>query len=387
MTLFAFLGVTSLLGFGTQLSNDQPIERVEATSGTSDRVYLDINGTIWGSASAYYTIHYWGGNTESAWPGVPFNNGQNVPVGAAVVWATWDPTSTHVIINRYANASAAATNPNDRWNYWNWFETNSFTAGQYNFFLNTDWYSCDSDKVLEHTGSVYLSDKNNWTVNANAYAFNSKYQTANCFGAWPGTPMEKASDVTFDGVKGLYRITFDRIISDTLIFNNGDGGYGNETAKLKLTPDGHYTTHDVEGTPGDVTKGAAAKYVYDLDEIRRGVTAGGNIKVASICGISREDRTMLINNYNALSASIKTYVDNAKIYTYANQSSTSPDTEVMVPDILAELSLLSGIPLQNINYVNLNNDNSTSTIIAVTIGIAFVALGTAYVIKLRKRTA
>lgn len=114
------------------------VEEVEAAAGGTATLKLD--SSTWGSASAYYTIHYWGGDTSTSWPGNKFNGGQSAK-GSAEITANYDETSTHVIIVRWGNSSCTT-----EWNRWNYFDSVTMTT-PYNYFTNTSWNSCDSKYV------------------------------------------------------------------------------------------------------------------------------------------------------------------------------------------------------------------------------------------------
>ena len=127
---------------------------VEEASAASEVVTLKLDASTWGSASAYYTIHYWGGSTATSWPGAKFNSGKAAS-GSAEITATWDNTSTHCIIIRWGN-SACTT----EWNRWDYYDGNTMTAGSYNYFTNTGWSNCNgSKKVVEENCTVTFYNK------------------------------------------------------------------------------------------------------------------------------------------------------------------------------------------------------------------------------------
>lgn len=140
------LGLVAGLGNVKQTAASAEGEEVELTN-----VYLEL-GETWGSANAYYTIHYWGGESVgSTWPGATFNV-EPVKGAGTVLTAKWDARATHVIISRYGDAEHET-----RWNYWDWFDTNEFTVGQYNYFVNTAWDSCNSSSVF--TTILHVGDE------------------------------------------------------------------------------------------------------------------------------------------------------------------------------------------------------------------------------------
>lgn len=148
-----FLGLTALFSCALGVSvasfaGNNEIAEVQASS--TDKVYLELNSSIWGQADAYYSIHYWGGSgTASTWPGIKLGKGS----GNDILSGTWDPTATHVIITRWKN-DAYNGDGGEEWNRWKWFDEKSFTSGDYNYFKNTAWDSCDSSYKYEVTKHV-----------------------------------------------------------------------------------------------------------------------------------------------------------------------------------------------------------------------------------------
>ena len=124
----------------------------EADAAAGGTVTLKLTTSNWGSASAYYTIHYWGGDTSTSWPGNKFNGGKAAS-GNVEITANYDETSTHCIIIRWGN-SACST----EWNRWDYFDTNTMST-KYNYFTNTAWDSCDS----KYVASVVEKEKYTYT--------------------------------------------------------------------------------------------------------------------------------------------------------------------------------------------------------------------------------
>lgn len=136
----AMIGLLTSVGVANMSSSNNKAAVAEAASVST--ATLKLSPSYWGSASAYYTIHYWGGNTSSTWPGSPFNNGEAAS-GDVEITADYDITSTHCIIIRWNNSSFT-----DEGNRWDYFDGNSFGTGvQYNYFTNTAWNSCSSKYV------------------------------------------------------------------------------------------------------------------------------------------------------------------------------------------------------------------------------------------------
>lgn len=369
--LVSFLGGASLVTVGVQMASTATPAPVQAASTVEigDTVYLELNSSYWGQAAAYYTIHYWGGTTSSTWPGVNFNSNASA-TGNTVITATWDPTSIHCIILRWSDSSHSTET---EWNRWNHFDSNSFTAGQYNYFANTDWSTAASSLVQHSTGDVYYGNSGSWS-DVYVYSWNSAHSLiGKSNGTWPGTKFTSVSaNATFDSAS-LYKASFASSLDNMIIFNDGTGATAgtDKTNDLSLLLDGYYKLN--YATTGDTDRGAAAAFIYDLNAKR--IAASYGSLSGSICGISSADATSLVNSYKGLGATSKGYVDadTSYIYTYTNTSSTQADKNVSISSIMSELSSISGVAL---SAHILSNSSNTSTMTLVVALSAFVALGT-----------
>ena len=119
-------------------SANKQVEEVQAAAGGT--ATLKLSSSTWGSANAYYTIHYWGGDTATSWPGSKFNAGKAAK-GSVEITANYDETSTNCIIIRWGDSACTK-----EWNRWDYFDKNTMTT-KYNYFTNTSWDSCSSTYV------------------------------------------------------------------------------------------------------------------------------------------------------------------------------------------------------------------------------------------------
>lgn len=370
------LSASSFIGIGSQLVDSQNSKSAEASSSINDTAYLEISASYWGGASAYYTLHYWGGDSSSSWPGVSFNNNESVS-GSKVLTATWDTSSTHIIIVRWGDAAHTA-----EWNRWSYYDTNAFTPDSINYFANDSWTNCTSYLVKEKSGDIYFSNANSWS-DVFAYSYHSSHPyLSKGLGTFPGTAMNLSSDITFDSVSGLYRLTVSHLLDDTIIFNNGN--FETASLSINLETDSVYYKTDYVST-GDAVRGAAANFVYDLNTTRLAVNASGDVKDASICGISTLDATSICQSYNALSAEAKGYINASSIYTYTNQSSSSADANISVSSIMSQLSLISGVNLSSrITFANSLSNNYSILLTGLICVMGVLTLGGFYLLKKKK---
>ena len=145
--------------------------------------------------------------------------------------------------------------------------------------------------------------------------------------------------------------------------------------------EGSYYWHNGSAWTKDATRGQAAAFVYDLNSTRLGVTASGNVKAFSICGLTP---STWVNRYNALSSTAKSYVDSATMYTYKNQSSSGADTTVTFAEVMSQLSsMVSGNNSSKLLSQNLIEDNNLWIIIIISL-LSVSAIGGFFFIKKRQ---
>lgn len=296
------------------------ISRAGAVTGT---VYLEL-GSNWGSASAYYTIHYWGGNTSSSWPGVNFNNNAAASGNKTVISATWDTTSTHCIIVRWNDSGHT-----DEGNRWSYFDGNSFTAGQYNYFNSTSWDSCNSSYRYKITvssngnGSVSLSSSNGtisgttgYITKNQSYTISATPSSGYAFTKWSDNNTNSSRTITATADK-TYAATFSQnnpSTSKTFYLYDPNHTYSNGVLPCAYFWDssGEYYTLPYESAPTmSLVSGHSALYTIDsYTEYDYVIFCQSNNK-------SNKTTDILVNNsYNAYDVSSGTW------YT-ADPSSTS----------------------------------------------------------------
>lgn len=162
------------INIGFSMSRESVAQEVNAAP--LEPVTLKLNSERWGQAAAYYTIHYWGGDTATSWPGAKFNAGKSAS-GSVEITANWDPSSTNCIIIRWANSGCST-----EWNRWDQYDKSSMTAGQFNYFTNTDWSTCVGSKVEteltkyeinyhDYEGNVVKTEEVNENTEFNPYFF------------------------------------------------------------------------------------------------------------------------------------------------------------------------------------------------------------------------
>jgi LPXTG-motif cell wall-anchored protein len=144
--LLALGGISAVgAGFAGGMINNsvkaaEPVKADTSSYTCHSKIYLKLNASYWGQATAYYTAHIWGGANGTTWPGIDLGSGSGTDLLSADLPSTY-AGYTHIIIARFKEAAHTT-----EWNRWAWFNSNSFTANSYNYFTNANaWDSCDSD--------------------------------------------------------------------------------------------------------------------------------------------------------------------------------------------------------------------------------------------------
>jgi hypothetical protein len=311
--------------------------------------------------------------------------GYDKPTGS---WSSYtEPTtysvSEYAVVNGTAEATAFATE----------------TAGSTKAFTPTDvartgfllegWYSdpaCATkyvSKIWDAAGSLYAKYT---TVSARAVYFKTAgwadtyvytFGGDSEYGAWPGTKLTAANvtaGVAYEGEYGIVKVALTK--NDTkVIFSNGTGGAKGttQTYDLSIVNGAYYWVDADNGSTGDADKGSGAKVVYDINEARRAVTAVGTILEGSICGISKATAQNLVDEYDALNATAKSYVDAATDYTY-DSTNTANSTKVSFTGIVEQLRIIANKSSTPAATAGIDNSAIAPAWIAIiSIGIAAVA--------------
>ena len=189
-------------------------------------------------------------------------------------------------------------------------------------------------KVYEYNGSVYFQSKDWGKTYVYGYFLDNNNVLNEPLGAWPGQAMNAVDGLTFND-HGLWYCDVYLPTGRTcqLIFNNNNYQQNKEK---NAVDNGYYFTTSSEGdTDYTLTMNNAIRFVKEFREAMLGVSANGNIKEASICGLSTNTINSFLARYKSLSDEEKALVDDAKIYTY--KSTTDEKENVSFASMLAQL--------------------------------------------------
>ena len=261
----------------------------------------------------------------------------------------------------------------------------TFLAGQYDIFLYGS-YSTGFLTMYKYESIIsyiyYVTDSKDPSIDY-IYAWSEDGETLP-FGAWPGKAIDKkghepepetsaGQEVTGNAIlhfqnneKLIYKIPLTiGYPNGSYYFQLNNGSDSSKTENLKLVPGAAYWW-----TGGaNVTAGIALDFLIAAEAKRNAVAAAGDIKQFSICGISKGDATILVNDYNALDEDIRTtYIDSSTVYTY-DPSDKDSETMVSYRAVMEQLGKIAGVNVVGLSRVSYDLGSSafTSTIAVVII--------------------
>jgi uncharacterized repeat protein (TIGR02543 family) len=140
------LTVLAVAGAGISVGAVVGNNKAQETDAITNTVYVQPGD--FGNDNAYISIHLWGGNTGTGWPGIKLGQG----TGTTILSADCSTYTgfTHCLIMRWSDG-----NYSTEWNRWNYYNNNTFTAG-INKFVFSSW-SPQSGNNLTGSGNFTIS--------------------------------------------------------------------------------------------------------------------------------------------------------------------------------------------------------------------------------------
>ena len=381
MWLLALVGLTggALLAGETATPFVAEAAPVEATSvieevDATDKAFLILKDNIWGSADADYTIHYWGGNTSTNWPGKTFEWSNELN---CYYVDDYDNTSTHVIIVRWRSGQIGASGGET--NRWDWYDVPNEMTSPYNLFVNTAGDSCSSHVVTSiDTYSVLAEIPNSWAtphlhkwqVFDNAPADETTPDTN-----WPGVTLNDVDTSLTYSLSDGYRLceaTFSLFgstvegITNNLILNNGQGSV--ETPGISGWSDDPYqvfrvNVNETSATAELLADAKARREAYNFLTYFRSLRKEDGETSDSICWVLKDTEayTTLMDTWNSLTD--KSLVNSLM------------DGDVMIADTISMLQNRNKAPAASFFAFHAEEENSFSLFLAIGGGVLLLLGG------------
>ena len=262
--------------------------------------------------------------------------------------------------------------------------------GTFDIYFTNEFANGGTVRIIKHVDVssyiYYVSASSNATTDY-IYSWGGNSQ----FGSFPGTAITSVtgvSEVSGNGVMHfqnnnirIYKIpvTIGYPGDTSFNFNNGTNSY--QTADLTLVAGAAYWW---EGG-ANANAGAALDLLIRVEEKRNAVTADGDVKAYSICGISQSDAAALYNDYKDLDSSIKpTYIDCSKTYTYVGKDSNDQQMTSFY-DIFVELAKIGHVSA-SYRIMDIYTNNNVSIVIIVVSALTLASM-VAFIFVRKKNTA
>ena len=203
---------------------------------------------------------------------------------------------------------------------------------------------------------------------------------------------EVSGVMTFNGnSQKIYKIPVPSSGEVSFVLHNE--GYAAQTYDMVVSPANAYYTWQEYGQSKyswntNIDAAAALDLILAVEDARNDVSAHGDIKDYSVCGISASDSLAFYNAYLGLSAAAKGMVDNSSTKTYNPSNPSEEIDHVSYQAIMEQLGIQGGaISSSRISALDSFNASSNNTMIIVISAIAAttaIALGVLLVLKKRK---
>ena len=223
-----------------------------------------------------------------------------------------------------------------------------------------------------------------------AYTFNDG-GTEYALGVWPGTeltPEEGLCVETRDSTRyGLYLFNIipnhDGEANNKIIFHNGLSGEAKrETAALTIIDSAYYGAHYTE--TGDTNRYMPYVVAAALKNAINEQTATHAGLEHSVCSLDPTIVKTYVDFYNDnFTEQQKNLCDAVTLWTYAYITSTAPDKNWTMSEIMARLEIIAGTSGAGTNLNNIINDDST--FILSIIAFSTITVGGLFLIFVRKK--
>ena len=263
------------------------------------------------------------------------------------------------------------------------------------------WYT-DDDCTVAYTASTIDADLDLYakytSLSKDSYIYyitDSSSATTNSIHSWGGDFELDGLITSVSGVQEvhgvtrfrntnylIYKIPFSSEAGDTAFkfhYNN----WAQESSEKTLVAGNAYQWGVGEIETDETAGGDALDFIFQLEAIRNAVTASGDIKAYSVCGISKANAQTLVSAYTGLSATAKSYVDASYTYTY-KPTDDSQNDNVTFAAIMVEITAIANKP-DSAHSMDISDTNN-SLIIVVVSTLSLVAISS-FVLLRKKRNS
>ena len=378
-----------------QYSDDKWSNSIAINSGASKVYHFAFTGT-------------WEGGTwimsKDSWEGVPRMRGDDIS----------DTNFTADVSSKTYKVSGLALNPGKTYQvFFGKWGFGAFRQASIDKYLDSESYSMNSFKVKEagtydvichneySDGGIFEIKKHQNITDAYIYyVLENDTPTNDCiyswgcaeqFGAWTGTKVTEVTGVkevhgvfNFEGsgTKLIYKIpvkiTYPTGEGDTSFkWNNGITGEGSwESEEFELVNGAAYW---YTGTP-NLDAGKAIDFLVRAEDVRNAVSS------TSVCNISKEDATTLVNAYNGLSEGVRSFIDKTTTYTWTSKDKTEQGM-ISYKKIVQQLGEIAGVAVAGSNMTfgrsDANFDSQAIIIIASIVVASMIGLTVLHFVRRR----
>lgn len=207
------------------------------------------------------------------------------------------------------------------------------------------------------------------------------------FDNWPGA-MIKDNSLKYDVLRyknsdfKVYKISFSSPLTGFMFTYSEDGYNAKSQTENKTFNNGYAYTWGSE--TGDAADGKALDLLFAVEAKRNAVRqADGAIADYSICGISVSDCQSLYDQYAALTAIEKGYVDSSMTYTYTDKTASAQDN-IFFSAIMNQIGKRGGRIANAASTMPVIANNSSTAIIIVISSVSVLSLGGLFFLKKKK---
>ena len=293
---------------------------------------------------------------------------------------TYDFKAVYVNRIEITTAGDILSNRQEKTCVYDYYHLGSYTAPEgYSFagnFTDANFYTPYRDSIVRNTITIYtllgvLNGKfyfQDYFKATKMYAY--EYYFVNDviiepLGTWPGREMKFIPDLLYKG-EGVWFVETEHSDSGRIVFN--DGLYQKSS---NFIPKKDYYAFRTTSWNYGASNIPGIELAWDIVKAKNEVAPTGNIKEASICGLSTTQINDFIARYNKLSTDVRAVFDEACIYTY-NTTDGSYDDLVRLDKVMLQFQKMASETPSKVN--SLKQSELTAPLVVIILIMSFTAL-------------